>query len=189
MGGSGASDGYGGIPPFWAASGSKHQYRLDQQRARVEAELSTALTAALNALNNDQCAKLFGQGNRGGNAVLASEVLLDLFLGIGNYGDLTVGDITSPPGTVVSATTTPLVVINGSQTFNEADIVINDLAGTFVSGKAQDQAVTLLHELGHAMNDIFGPGTSQIKDDGSSVPGGIQTSMNNTALVKKDCFK
>ncbi len=42
--------------------------------------------------------------------------------------------------------------------------------GTFGgTGTLNDQIVTLLHELRHAVNDIFGGGTSQIVNDGSAL--------------------
>jgi hypothetical protein len=82
-----------------------------------------------------------------------------------------------------------LVLTNQYGTFHQAEITINDIAGSFVTGSLQDWAVTILHELGHAMNDIFGPNTSQIQDDGTNVPNHVQISMGNTAKIEQDCFK
>ena len=101
-----------------------------------------------------------------------------------------VDDIKSPPGQVISATTmgaNPINVpiANGTQLrFGFVEVTLNALAGTFVSGSTQDQAITLLHELGHVYSDLFGPGSTQIIDDG----GNLSASQANTALVKSDCF-
>ena len=155
----------------------------------LSTELATGLTSALNALNDPKCAQLFGVGSSTNGPVTPGEVLLDIYMGIGNYGTIGFGDIASPPGTVVSATTTPVVAIpqQGGPAYSEADILINDLAGTFVTGNSRSQMITILHELGHAMNDIFGAGTSKIVDDGTGVTNGISKSEHNTALIRKDC--
>jgi hypothetical protein len=57
-----------------------------------------------------------------------------------------------------------------------------------IGGNIFSQTITLRHELGHAMNSIFGSGTSGIQNDGSSVPNGTQISMDNTSLVENVCF-
>src|SRR5579883_2520604 len=151
---------------------------------KVINELPDAVGVAEALLSNPDCANLFQPLD---GSVSAAAVLFDLFNGV-YYGSITVGDIKSRPGTSTSAAVTPGVINDGTGgTRNAAYIVINDLAGTFVSGDLLAQAVTLLHELGHAMNDIFGPGTSVIQADGPSVPNGVQKSMDNTALVDKAC--
>jgi RHS repeat-associated protein len=143
----------------------------------VVKELGSAMNRAQKALQNKKCADLFGVSD-------PAAVLGDLF-----RDHMTVKPITSPPGTVVSATTTPVQLVTANGTFNQADIVINDAAGVFLTGSANDQLVTLLHELGHAVNDIFGAGTSQIVDDGTSMgKDGIQLSIDNSALIKKNCL-
>ena len=140
-------------------------------------------------LENEDCANLFGQGkDRNGNRVTAGQVLFDLFNGL-TYGSVSVGDISSASGTTTSATTTPGVInYGGGYMQNAAYIQFNDLAGVFVTGNAIDQAIAVLHELGHAMNDIFGTGTSVIQQDGKSVPNGVQLSMDNTSLIETTCF-
>lgn len=135
------------------------------------------------------CANLFGQGTVvNGTTINAAQVLQNLYAG-NPYGSIAVGDITSRPGTVTSATTTPGIIQSGGSTQNAAYILINDLAGTYRTGTFEDQVVTLLHELGHAVNDIFGPGTSVIQPDGTSVPNGVQISMDSSTLVDNTCIK
>ena len=110
---------------------------------------------------------------------------LYVFPGPPNQG----GGINSPSGYTVSATTEGTTLVTPNGTFNGAEIKINDLAGTFVTGTLNDQIVTLLHELGHAVNFIYGNGTSQIVNDGTALgKAGVQASIDNTALVKKNCL-
>jgi hypothetical protein len=139
--------------------------------------------------NNQVCANLFGQGKTAnGTTMTAAQVLGSLYDG-GPLGSITVGDLPSRPGTIVSASTQPGIVYSGATRQNAAYITINDLAGSFLAPSAEGQAVTLLHELGHAMNDIFGAGTSLIQQDGQSVRNGTQISMDNTALVDNTCIR
>jgi hypothetical protein len=46
--------------------------------------------------------------------------------------------------------------------------------------------MTLLHELGHAFNLLFGPGSSKIEWDGDGAAPG--TSKRNTDLIFDKCF-
>jgi hypothetical protein len=55
-----------------------------------------------------------------------------------------------------------------------------------VTGNWKNQVVTLLHELGHAMNDIFGPGTSMVKSDSAT---NVKGSVSNTKLITDVCVK
>jgi RHS repeat-associated protein len=76
-------------------------------------------------------------------------------------------------------------------TGNVVQIDINDLPGSTFNPTAQTpifgtaaitQAVTILHELGHAMNYLFGVG--QIAPDGGNNP----LSNANTQLIQQKCF-
>ena len=49
-------------------------------------------------------------------------------------------------------------------------------------------AATILHELGHAANFAFGPGSSAIADDGHDLPSGNAISSLNTNIVLINCF-
>ena len=62
-------------------------------------------------------------------------------------------------------------------------ITVNNIAGSFVTGNPSNWTVTVLHELGHAYWDLYGPGTSAIQPDANSV----SVSQANTALVQKTC--
>jgi hypothetical protein len=51
-------------------------------------------------------------------------------------------------------------------------------------------AITILHELGHAYWDLYGPGTSLIQSDNVATntnAQNLQLSQANTALVQQDC--
>src|SRR5208282_4618095 len=101
------------------------------------------------------------------------------------------------PGTVTSAITVgvgtqTISIGNGAtmQVNTGVTILVNNIAqgASFVSGSTYDQAVTILHELGHAYWDMFGPGTSAIQPDGSGTPQqNLAASQANTALITKDC--
>ena len=70
-------------------------------------------------------------------------------------------------------------------------IQISDVAGSFMTGNVQAEATTLLHELGHAMNFLFGPGTSGIdNNDTSPTPTPMTRTANvtNTDRVSNECF-
>jgi len=160
---------------------------------RVTAELASAYQLAESLLKQPDCSNIFGQGTTASGATLtAAQVLTSLYSG-GPLGNITVGapPVTPPPGYTINATTQAGVTVSGigGPSQNAAYITINDTAGDYFAGSALDQVVTLLHELGHAMNDIFGPGTSVIQPDGSSVPNGNQISQDNTKLVDISCVQ
>jgi RHS repeat-associated protein len=134
--------------------------------------LGAAITAAIDALaNNKKCYDLFTGGP--GFPEDPIGVLQNLQSG-GKYGSIGFGTLISAPGTVRSATTAGVTVTDGTQTYDKVEIVINNFAGSFVTGSARDQAVTILHELGHAMNELFGPATAKrIVADGRMVKEGM----------------
>jgi hypothetical protein len=144
-------------------------------------ELSAAYSLALQYLQNPNCAKVLGSGTASnGSTVSAATVLSDMYSEVaGPYGTILIGDI-SLPGLITSAKTVGVV---GGGT---ATITINDLQGSFVTGNWKNQVVTLLHELGHAMNDIFGAGTSLVGPDSQT---NVGASVNNTKLITDVCLK
>ena len=79
------------------------------------------LQAPFGFLKKD-CAGLFGIPN-------PTALLGDLF-----RDNLTIGPIFSKKGETVSATAAGVTRVTSSGTFNGAEIKINDLAGTFVTG-------------------------------------------------------
>jgi hypothetical protein len=100
-------------------------------------------------------------------------------------------DIDSPPGLTISAKTVgggwydaPLSEGGTQLRAGFVQMWLDDIAGTFESGSTTDQAVTLLHELGHIYSDLFGPQSTAIQNDGTSA----QASQANTNLLKTTCF-
>jgi hypothetical protein len=155
----------------------------------VLSELATAVKfATLLLKTNPDCATFIGVGTTAsGASIAAAQVLADLFAG-NTYGSIGVGILPQSPGTIVSANEQGLTIASGGTTQQGAIITLNTAAGTYVNGNIFSQTVTLLHELGHAMNSIFGNGTSGVLNDGSGVPNGNQISMNNTNEIGDICF-
>ena len=163
----------------------------DNTIQKINDRLFAAYTMAeLILKDNEDCATLLGQGRTAGGASFNAAQLLSSLYNGGQYGSISIGDLDSPHGTTVSAQVQPGVVANAQGVVQNgaAYMTINDLAGSFVTGTPQSQVVTLLHELGHAMNDVFGAGTSLIRDDGQGVHNGTQISMDNSALVQQTCW-
>jgi len=155
--------------------------------AVMSMELKGALADAQKMLAQTDCASLFGLPGPAGISPDPS-VVLEMIANFFTYGAIS----PSAPGTVTSATTvgqgSAIIDIGNSATMTVSASVVITLNNTsngasFVSGSGYDQAVTLLHELGHAYWDLFGPGTSQIAPDGDSAT----ASQNNTNLVKANC--
>jgi hypothetical protein len=157
--------------------------------ADIAREVVAAGTLALNTLaKNSDCAGLFGLTP---GLPDPSTVLQKLLGADPSVGMVIVNDITSQPGQVTSANVTGanwhnVDIGNGATQLRAGfvQVTINDLAGTFVTGSTQDQAVTLLHELGHVYADLFGPESSRIQDDATS----LATSIANSSLVRTTCF-
>jgi hypothetical protein len=153
--------------------------------SQVQKEIRNAQRVALKALKKPSCAGLFGLTPGSPDAATELQSLL------ADLSQVLIGNIvSSQPNIVTSATTSassPYSVPAGDGTmllYSSVTIKINSFAGTFVTGTLQDQATTLLHELGHAFDFLFGPNSTKIVDDGNST----QTSKDNTALVKQQCF-
>ena len=101
------------------------------------------------------------------------------------FGTIAPGPVYSKvPNTVVSAQTTDTTtVVTDNGRYDQVSIILNDLAGTFIYGSLHSQTLTLLHELGHAMDYIFGSQTNKFKPDS----GDPTISGNNDSLVTSNC--
>jgi RHS repeat-associated protein len=144
--------------------------------------------------NNSNCADLFGLTGPYGNSSPAPEAVLSQISNSYSFAP-----IASPEGYITNATTTG----TGSTAMpvgNNATILVNTAVtitvnnttpgAAFVSGNMQSWAGVILHELGHAYWDLYGPGTSAIAPDGSNAPPGVngdQASINNQTLINKTC--
>ena len=153
---------------------------------QVTLEIPKAVVTALKLLDNPDCAAIFGIGYaQDGSTVTPSEVLLNLYMG-GTYGSIVAGVPTVHPGQTVGAVTSDIATVRLSDVYAHGvtQILLNDTAGAFIDGSQQDQTIVLLHELGHAMNYIFGLGTNGFNQ---SDAGNVRLSRGNTDLVKKYC--
>ena len=141
------------------------------QHRVLEGELQSAVTLAFELLMKPKCAKLFG------GMVLADATLNNLL----QAGSIQFGAIQSFPGYTINATTTPIMVATPDDPSGSpwAIITINSVAGSFVSGNANSQVVTLLHELGHAEND---------EADCCDTAAGQRQSVMNSKKVAFDCL-
>jgi hypothetical protein len=87
--------------------------------------------------------------------------------------------------------TATIPIANNGQLGVSASVVIrinNTTQGaSFLSDNVNDWAATILHELGHAYWDLYGPGTSKIIPDGPSVTNGSALSEQNNNLIKTTC--
>lgn len=161
-------------------------------------KLPDAIQRALNALKNLECAAAVGHGVRddSDSVIPASEVLQDLSSNVkleddhsidpSHYGKITFGTLNSTQGTISAATHGSTWTDNSGST-TSVTITINTAAGSFVNGSADDQTVTILHELGHAIADLFGPSASMVKSDNESTQQGRDQSAANTKLIKERC--
>jgi RHS repeat-associated protein len=145
--------------------------------------LPAALKLALEALALPSCQKLFGTSQTRSNGFNPSTVLSSLAAGGNQYGSinfsfipLTVDAITTEvlPGLPLANSPKPVVIINSLY-----------IPGTSLwnNGDALNNAITLLHELGHVFNLLSGSGGSMIKTD--SIFYG--SSANETTVIN-NCF-
>ena len=173
--------------------------KAQEKRARIDdgifRRLGVAVNAAIKALQgNSQCMKLLS----GGMSFDPVQILNNLYYGR-KPGFFSVGPIRNDNlNTVISATTTPVLfnpvsIRNGATQLQTSvvEIEINDLQGSFVNGSAADQEVTIVHELGHAIYDLYGPlGTNVLGNSYGIQPdgGNVSQSEANTDGVKKACL-
>lgn len=153
--------------------------------------LTRAIGDAYRALAKEDCDALFGVPD---SPNTPRSILAALEYGTSAYGSIALGPIEQRPGTVTSATTAPTytkVDIGDGATQLQVlgvKIVVEWSVGVFKSGSDVDRAAIIIHELGHAFNQILGLGGSQIKNDNDSIPNHVRVSEANDALVKEKCF-
>jgi RHS repeat-associated protein len=173
----------GGAQPSWMFQIATNQRAHARALAAVRKKLPTAVGAAEAALNDPKCAALFGQGKLpDGSVVTGATLLFDLSNGI--MGFIKPMDLPVTKAVVNGVVQTKSVNAQTSLNNGNLEIDISDVAGSFLDGTVQDQAITLLHEIGHAMNDLFGNGTSGIVNGDDAA----KTNIGNTNNVIKDCF-
>jgi RHS repeat-associated protein len=162
--------------------------------------INTAVEAAINALLTDpNCAGLFSLDS---DAPAPSALLAQIADGEDPQAYITtefIGPDPQSPNTITNAEVTPTgySLQNGQVTFtgiaNNAVIVFNDFPNApFNTGTVTQNAITLLHELGHVYSLLYGPGSTLIIDDSVQATGGaaqaLAASTFNTNLVTTNCF-
>ncbi|QOY91470.1 RHS repeat-associated core domain-containing protein [Paludibaculum fermentans] len=123
---------------------------------------------------NPTCASIFG-------ATGPSPAVLLEALASGNteYGWIQYGSISKP---TISATTQVYIVEPGAEIEQGAAITINDSLGSnWFLGSDTDRILTILHELAHAYDVIYG-GNRLANDSGNT-----QESIANDAWIKEHC--
>ena len=163
----------------------------------VQANTLLGVQAALNALNTEpSCASLFqGVGFTPNPATVLSDIWNNTGYGSFNYGYIQDG--TNPNTGAINSWTNAQTTGNGYvgigpgglPQFTSATITMNTNASTplNVSGGVQNWEVTILHELGHVYQMLFGPSSTQILYDGPNSPAG--QSQANTSLVTRNCLQ
>lgn len=159
-----------------------------------------AVDLARTALQSDACRSLFGDG------VDPVGLLDTLNRGLTNLGSIGVGNIANA-GTNAQTTgrlRPPTYVFNSDGTIGTrsngigggADITISSnpeaafnagYGGRFGQTDAVNRAITVIHELAHAANYIYGNGSAKIFQNDSG-PGKDILSRINSARVYNACF-
>jgi hypothetical protein len=164
---------------------------------RVQAETLLGVQAALNALNTiPSCASLFeGVGFTPNPATVLSDIWNNT--GYGSFSFSYIPDGTNPNTGAINEWTNAQtggsgyvgLGPGGLPQYTSATITMNTNASTPLnfSGGVQNWEVTILHELGHVYQMLFGQSSTQILYDGPNSPAG--TSQANTALVMKNCLQ
>ena len=160
---------------------------------QANANMWKGIEKALKVLQeNANCRSLFSGPDLAGKATPDPVTFLyEIAAGEDVRAYFEVGDIPqTKPGTITSAITGPtgdnvnIDIGNGdTQLFPVLQITINDLAGVFLGSDLNQQAATILHELGHVYADLFGPQASQITSD----QGNTKASEANQDKVNKAC--
>jgi RHS repeat-associated protein len=185
-------DGDGFIDPRKLENHNLPQFPgLDVNRVReLLRNLSDAVHMALNALfSKPGCASLFNLPPDTNPADL-----LNRLYG-GQLGSIGYGNLGGPnqSGNVSNAQTTGILGSGRVSVFVGANIRINSnpaapfnrgYGGRFGLDDATNRAITLIHELGHAAQFIYGTDSTRIVDDQNN-PSASQT---NSQLVRENCF-
>lgn len=168
--------------------------------AHTAAKLAAAEPVAIKALEgNPNCAGLF---NLDPNAPDPGLLLQDIASGQDPQAYFTeefIGPNPNNPNVVVNAETLPTswslqngVVVHTNQA-NKVVVAFNFWPNApFNSGSAITDAITILHELGHLEELLYGPGSTLLVNDSVQAQGSVAASNAasafNTQLVKTNCF-
>ncbi len=156
----------------------------------TEQRIAKAVNAALAALMNPHCAALF---NLDPNAPTPAALLALIANGNDPQAYFTEEYIPqASPNTMTNAITgrTPWSMQNGTVTYvgyaqNQVVVAFNfDPSAPFNSGSVTYDATTVLHELGHVYEALYGLGSTLLVNDAGSTA----ASAYNDKLVEANCF-
>jgi RHS repeat-associated protein len=162
-----------------------------------------AVARAIELLKNEKCSKFI----QGDTIFDPGVILAELQSGDPQYGTINIAPIAPIQGSSINATTEPTGAFLGQDLSiagppvigvnNTVRITMNSdqLNWQFPAGddfglsQTTRNALTILHELGHAINFMSsGFGSSGIVQDGPQVPGGMLLSRVNAAAVVANCL-
>ncbi len=172
--GGGQGGGTGGVKKKW------------DPRSLLPGMLSRATESAKDAVQKEPCASLF---NIGGNGLAPSVLLEKLAARNTGYGAITYGEIRDPR----TSAQTQSIISAESSINSGALITINDsVSSNWFLGDDNDRMITILHELAHAYDIMYGAGASGLPANEAEV--GIsgeektRRSMQNSAEVRRKCL-
>jgi RHS repeat-associated protein len=163
----------------------------------TSAKITAAVQAALGALSSPTCAGLFDLDP---NAPAPAALLAQIASGNDPQAYFTEEYIPQPgPNTATNAQTqaTSYSIQNGqvtnTGTANNVVVVFNDNpAAPFNTGSVTASAITVLHELGHVYELLYGLGSTNLVNDSIAAQGSVANSNAasafNTAMVQTNCF-
>jgi RHS repeat-associated protein len=160
------------------------------QAINTMARIQAGVAAAIKALNSENCERLFNlDPNAPDPAILLSQIANNQNDSVyftesyfPNTGNLATNAVTQK--TAFSMQNGSLVNVGYGGTNYLVAFNVNPSA-PFNSGSVNSDAVTILHELGHIYEDLYGLGSTLLIDDSN---GNTAASQYNTALVSKNCF-
>ena len=149
----------------------------------MKTALDDAVNGALERLrDNEHCSSLFNLGDHYADPVTLLE---ELYKGNTDYGLIRYGQISQP-----SIAATAESIINPPTSNNPVGVIVtlnNQLLGAFIGASEENRIQTILHELGHAYQFIFGAQSTMINRDNAETPEGRDASQKNSNLIALEC--
>jgi RHS repeat-associated protein len=169
---------------FWQGPRPSRRSPRLSNTERAEQHLMPALSRAIQALTlNEECLELFGNEETRSGKYNPVTVLTDLVMGNISGGQSSYGNLTWRAGTGADVTANGIPFLAGSATIKIG-------VASWNGGDVNENAHTLLHELGHFYDVVRGAGGSAIKSPDAlpGILGGDSRSKENDWLVDQKCF-
>jgi len=158
----------------------------------TDSRITAAFIAAQAALSKPECASLFNVGHDA-NVPDPQTLLAGIMSGLDGKAYFTFGDLGPPVNgwgkNAITMNTGYAMDPDGTVGFtgvaNKVVVVFNSNRGVaFNNGNVTDNATTLLHELGHVYESLYGLGSTYLVDD----DGSRNASTVNTKWIQANCF-